>query len=205
VFNTRSPSSRHAGEQAFQRMYARTQDRDQPATRTTRQAQYDTVCAWGIPDHTLLQRLPAISQPVFVANGDSDPMILPHYSYLLAGLIPQAQVKIYRTRRTVSVPASHRVRRRCRGIPQRSGPGRQRANQLTFSIMQNRAAPLIIQAKAAAASASPESTERPVRAARTAGMTIEVAAHIGGSRATAAASDRHAARLAFQSVSEPSE
>jgi len=25
--------------------------------------------------------------PVFVANGDSDPMILPHYSYLLAGLV----------------------------------------------------------------------------------------------------------------------
>jgi hypothetical protein len=25
--------------------------------------------------------------PVFIANGDSDPMILPHYSYLLAGLI----------------------------------------------------------------------------------------------------------------------
>jgi pimeloyl-ACP methyl ester carboxylesterase len=37
----------------------------------------------------------AIGQPVFVANGDSDPMILPHYSYLLAGLIPQAEVKIY--------------------------------------------------------------------------------------------------------------
>jgi pimeloyl-ACP methyl ester carboxylesterase len=33
--------------------------------------------------------------PVFVANGDSDPMILPPYSYLLAGLIPQARVKIY--------------------------------------------------------------------------------------------------------------
>jgi pimeloyl-ACP methyl ester carboxylesterase len=33
--------------------------------------------------------------PVFVANGDSDPMILSHYSYLLAGLIPQARVKIY--------------------------------------------------------------------------------------------------------------
>ncbi len=33
--------------------------------------------------------------PGFVANGDSDPMILPHYSYLLAGLIPQARVKIY--------------------------------------------------------------------------------------------------------------
>jgi pimeloyl-ACP methyl ester carboxylesterase len=34
--------------------------------------------------------------PVFVANGDSDPMILPHYSYLLGGLIPHARVKIYR-------------------------------------------------------------------------------------------------------------
>jgi hypothetical protein len=33
--------------------------------------------------------------PVLVANGDSDPMILPHYSYLLGGLIPQARVKIY--------------------------------------------------------------------------------------------------------------
>jgi hypothetical protein len=32
---------------------------------------------------------------VFVANGDSNPMIRPHYSYLLAGLIPQARVKIY--------------------------------------------------------------------------------------------------------------
>ena len=33
--------------------------------------------------------------PVFVANGDSYPMILPRYSYLLAGLIPHARVKIY--------------------------------------------------------------------------------------------------------------
>jgi pimeloyl-ACP methyl ester carboxylesterase len=49
VFNTRSPSSRHAGEHAFQRMYARTQDRDQPTTWATRQAQYDAVCAWGSP------------------------------------------------------------------------------------------------------------------------------------------------------------
>ena len=50
----------------------------------TREAQYDAVCTWGIPDHALLQRLSAIDMPVFVANGDSDPMILPHYSYLLA-------------------------------------------------------------------------------------------------------------------------
>ena len=33
--------------------------------------------------------------PVFVANGDSDQIILAHNTYLLAGLIPQARVKIY--------------------------------------------------------------------------------------------------------------
>jgi pimeloyl-ACP methyl ester carboxylesterase len=95
VFYARSPASRRAGEQAFQRMSARAADRDKVTTWQTRQAQYDAVCAWGIPDHARLQRLSAIDLPVFVANGDSDPMILPHYSYLLAGLIPQARVKIY--------------------------------------------------------------------------------------------------------------
>ena len=53
------------------------------------------MCAWGIPNHAELERVSALQMPVFVANGDSDPMILPRYSYLLAGLIPQAQLKIY--------------------------------------------------------------------------------------------------------------
>jgi pimeloyl-ACP methyl ester carboxylesterase len=95
VFFARSPASREAGQQALQRMYARTEDRDAETTWATREAQYDAVCTWGIPDHALLQRLSCLQMPVFVANGDSDPMILPHYSYLLAGLIPQAQLKIY--------------------------------------------------------------------------------------------------------------
>jgi pimeloyl-ACP methyl ester carboxylesterase len=95
VFFAPSASSQQAGQQALQRMYARTQDRDTATDWATREAQYDAVCTWGIPDHALLQRLSCLQMPVFVANGDSDPMILPHYSYLLAGLIPQAQVKIY--------------------------------------------------------------------------------------------------------------
>ncbi len=95
VFFARSAESRQAGTEALRRMYARTENRDQATTWATREAQYDAVCTWGIPGHGLLQRLAAISMPVFVANGDSDPMILPHYSYLLAGLIPHARVKIY--------------------------------------------------------------------------------------------------------------
>jgi hypothetical protein len=47
----------------------------------TWQAQYGAVCEWGMP--------------VFVANGDSDPTILPYLSDLLAGLISRARVKIY--------------------------------------------------------------------------------------------------------------
>ena len=76
-------------------MYARTEDRDKATTWATRDAQYDAVCTWGIPDHARLQGLSAIDMPVFVANRDSDPMILPRYSHLLAGLIPDARVKIY--------------------------------------------------------------------------------------------------------------
>jgi pimeloyl-ACP methyl ester carboxylesterase len=95
VFFAPSPSSRKAGQESVRRQYARTENRDAATTWATREAQYDAVCTWGIPDHGALQRVAAIGHPVFVANGDSDPMILPHYSYLLAGLIPDARVKIY--------------------------------------------------------------------------------------------------------------
>ena len=95
VFFTLSPASQQAGQEMIGRMYTRTEDRDAETSWATREAQYDAVNTWGIPDHSQLQRLSAIGMPVFVANGDSDPMILPHYSYLLAGLIPQARVKLY--------------------------------------------------------------------------------------------------------------
>jgi hypothetical protein len=78
------------------RITARTEGHDEPTTWQTRQAQYDAVCAWGIPDHGRLQRVSAIDKPVFVANGDSDPMIPPGQSHLIAGMIPQSQAKIYR-------------------------------------------------------------------------------------------------------------
>jgi pimeloyl-ACP methyl ester carboxylesterase len=96
VFFAATDTSRYEGQQAAGRIFsARTADRDEPTTWQTRQAQYDAVCSWGIPDHSRLQRLAAIDLPVFVANGDSDPMILPRYSHLLAGLLPDARLKIY--------------------------------------------------------------------------------------------------------------
>jgi pimeloyl-ACP methyl ester carboxylesterase len=96
VFFTGSDASRAAGQQVLGRIYgARKDGRDAPTSWQTRLAQYDAVCAWGEPNHSLLERVSAIDRPVFVANGDSDPMILPRYSYLLAGLIPGARLKIY--------------------------------------------------------------------------------------------------------------
>jgi pimeloyl-ACP methyl ester carboxylesterase len=96
VFFAPTSTSQQAGQQAAGRIFGgRTTDRDEPTTWQTRQAQYDAVCAWGIPNHSLLQRVTAIDLPVFVANGDSDPMILPRFSYLLAGLLPNARLTIY--------------------------------------------------------------------------------------------------------------
>jgi pimeloyl-ACP methyl ester carboxylesterase len=95
VFFAPTTTSREAGQQAAGRIFGRTSDQDEPTTWRTRQAQYDAVCAWGIPNHSLLLRVAAIDLPVFVANGDSDPMILPRYSHLLAGLLPDARLTIY--------------------------------------------------------------------------------------------------------------
>jgi pimeloyl-ACP methyl ester carboxylesterase len=96
VFFTGSEASRVSGQEVLGRLFgARTIDRDVATDWQTRLAQYDAVCTWGQPNHGLLERVSAIDKPVFVANGDSDPMILPRYSYLLAGLIPGARLKIY--------------------------------------------------------------------------------------------------------------
>ena len=94
VFFAKSQISREEGKSALTRMFTR-EEHDMPTSWQTRIAQYDAVCEWGIPNHSLLQRLEAIEVPVFVANGESDPMVLPRYSYLLNGLLPDARMKIY--------------------------------------------------------------------------------------------------------------
>ena len=121
VFFTGSDAGRAAGQQAAGRIFgARTADRDAPTSWQTRLAQYDAVCAWGQPNHALLERVSAIDKPVFVANGDSDPMILPRYSYLLAGLIPGAPAQDLPGRGArLPLPAPRRVRRRRRPVPGR--------------------------------------------------------------------------------------
>jgi pimeloyl-ACP methyl ester carboxylesterase len=95
VFFAPTDTSHDAGQHVMGRIFGRTANRDESTTWQTRQAQYDAVCTWGIPNHSLLERVAAINLPVFVANGDRDPMILPRYSHLLAGLLPDARLTVY--------------------------------------------------------------------------------------------------------------
>jgi pimeloyl-ACP methyl ester carboxylesterase len=95
VFFAPSEASTKAGREALGRMYARQEDRDTQTSWECRMAQYDGVCEWGLPNHSFLERVEAMKMPVFVTNGDSDPMILPRYSHLLTGLLPDARLKIY--------------------------------------------------------------------------------------------------------------
>ena len=68
VFFAPSESSQQAGKEALARLYTRTGDRDAMTDWATREAQYDAVCAWGIPDHAALQRLAALDHREFVAD-----------------------------------------------------------------------------------------------------------------------------------------
>jgi pimeloyl-ACP methyl ester carboxylesterase len=95
VFFADTPTSQQAGRECLGRQTQRKEDRDTATNWATRNAQYDAVAQWGVPNHGLLERLTAITHPVFVTNGDSDRMILPKYSHLLTGLLPDAELKIY--------------------------------------------------------------------------------------------------------------
>lgn len=95
AFFTESATSRTTGGEFLGRIFARSEGSDEGVDWATRNAHYDAVVQWGIPNHSMLERLTAITHAVFVANGDSDRMISPRYSHLLAGLLPNAAIKIY--------------------------------------------------------------------------------------------------------------
>ncbi|WNV91051.1 alpha/beta hydrolase [Umezawaea sp. Da 62-37] len=95
LFYTASQKSRTRGMESLGRVFARQEDRDEPTDLATREAQMLAISAWGVPDITRLGRLAAITQPVLVANGDRDVMTPTENSYLLAGHLPNATLRIY--------------------------------------------------------------------------------------------------------------
>ncbi len=95
IFFAHTQTSQAKGVEFLGRFMQRSVERDQPSTLAARDAQYDAVLDWGIPDYRKLQRLTAIQQPTFVIQGDDDLMIPTRLSHLMAGLIPNARIKIY--------------------------------------------------------------------------------------------------------------
>src|SRR3954452_14653754 len=89
-------TSQAKGMEFLGRFMQRQEGRDTPTSDAARDAQYDAIVEWGIPDHAALQRLTGIECPTLIIEGDGDLMIPTKLSHLLAGLIPEAQIHIYR-------------------------------------------------------------------------------------------------------------
>ncbi len=87
--------SQAKGMEFLGRFVERREGRDAPTSDAARDAQYDAVVEWGIPDHAALQRLTGIESPTLILQGDNDLMIPTKLSHLMAGLIPDAQIRIY--------------------------------------------------------------------------------------------------------------
>jgi pimeloyl-ACP methyl ester carboxylesterase len=95
VMFAHTETSQAKGMEFLGRFLARTEDRDAPTDDALRDAQYDAIVEWGIPNHAALQRLTGINRPTLVIQGDGDLMIPTKLSHLMAGLIPDARILIY--------------------------------------------------------------------------------------------------------------
>ncbi len=95
VFYAHTDSSRAAAQGSLGRIYQRQDGRDEGPSLESKDAQYQAVLAWGVADWTAVQRLTEITEPTLILQGDDDIMIPTAASHTLAGLIPNAIVKIY--------------------------------------------------------------------------------------------------------------
>jgi pimeloyl-ACP methyl ester carboxylesterase len=88
-------TSQAKGMEFLGRFIERKEGRDAPTSDTARDAQYDAIVEWGIPDHSALQRLTGINRPTLIIQGDNDLMIPTKLSHLMAGLIPETRIRIH--------------------------------------------------------------------------------------------------------------
>jgi pimeloyl-ACP methyl ester carboxylesterase len=95
-------ASQAKGMEFLGRFMERQEGRDAPTSDAARDAQYDAIVEWGIPDHAALQRLTGIKSPTLVIQGDGDLMIPTKLSHLMAGLSRTRGFGSIPTRRTAS-------------------------------------------------------------------------------------------------------
>jgi pimeloyl-ACP methyl ester carboxylesterase len=95
LFFNPTETSIERGKQFIARFTSRKGQHDQPTTLEARDAQYDAIVEWGIPDNSKLNRLSGIRQPTLVTNGDNDTMIPPINTRILAQHIPNARLRLF--------------------------------------------------------------------------------------------------------------
>jgi pimeloyl-ACP methyl ester carboxylesterase len=95
VFYAPTPSSQAAGQASLGRIFARQDGRDGVPSLESKNAQYEAVKDWGVPDWGQVRHLTEIGQPTLILQGDDDIMIPTSASHLMAGLIPDASITIY--------------------------------------------------------------------------------------------------------------
>jgi pimeloyl-ACP methyl ester carboxylesterase len=92
LFFPRTPEGKRAAKDYFARLKERTKNRDKSISMQARSAQLKAIKNAGLsaPDD-----LSVITQPVFVANGDSDLMVKSSHSADMARRLPNAKLTIY--------------------------------------------------------------------------------------------------------------
>jgi pimeloyl-ACP methyl ester carboxylesterase len=94
LFFAASQKSRAAGEAYWQRLKSRVGEVDPAVCEDGIKAQLQALVAWGGGD-SAYNHLGEIKQPVLVANGSNDVMVPTINSFIMAQLLPDAQLIVY--------------------------------------------------------------------------------------------------------------
>ena len=92
LFFTRTPGGIRADKEFLARLKERSENRDKEVTVTALQAQLKALRRWGSKEPADLSK---VSQPVLVANGDSDRMVPSKNTHDLARRLPNSELIIY--------------------------------------------------------------------------------------------------------------
>ena len=95
VFYSPTETSQGAGAASLGRIYGWEDGRDEQVSLETKNAQYQAVLNWGVRDLDAVASLTELVQPTLILQGDNDIMIPTKASHTLAGLIPDASIRIF--------------------------------------------------------------------------------------------------------------
>jgi pimeloyl-ACP methyl ester carboxylesterase len=96
AFFSPTDASQAVGRAYLNRLAARTQDRDQPVSKRTAEAQLQVIREWGMaPSSNRYAALQNIKHPTLIVHGNKDMVVQPINAFILAERLPDAQLIVY--------------------------------------------------------------------------------------------------------------